>query len=462
MARFDRLETSKLELLDKKKCFLVKGTLTLDDVNKLNDLNKKVVLIFENTKGQNSDVIGYLNPEKIRISIVGGLDYLHKMKYNKSDIIRRTIHTPKETANIMKIFEAIERKVIYSWSDAQKSMYVYKCLCEMMNSFDPNDQPIQNGTDYSNSLTGLLYGRITSEGIALAFNEMMDRLDVECHFQSVGDIHCFNVVKFDGEYHGVDIYWDIRNKKYNNKCGFNYYCREDGNTYYGNKYHDLSDEKEEIRFPVVPVKPEDLQKVLTSVEYTKKEISHEMTKFTNKDGESFDYTYLGESNGYSAFVVRRNDSINYFYISKSEDFTSKLNDDSLDKACSNGHNISEGKLPENIKRFSKYSREDGSNFIICPTGKLVFDDIQEYAILEPQEIDGKKVLKKSIVLSEGDLINSKSNEYRYMVANFLLSKKRLEDRLKNYGGYVGYITDDSMSFIDFKKKEGNSAQKKVA
>ena len=447
MARFDRLDTSKLELLDKKKCFLVKGTLTLDDVNKLNEVNKKIVLIFENTKGQNSDVIGYLNPEKIRISVVGGLDYLHKSKYNNADCIRRTIHTPKNIANIIKIFEAIERKVMYSWSDSQKCMYVYKNLCEMMNSFDTMDKPIQNGEDFSNSLSGLLYRRITCEGISLAFKEMMDRLSVECYFQSVGEDHSFNVVKFDGEYHGMDIYWDIRNKKYNNKCGFNYYCREDGNAFYSNKYHDISNEKEEIRFPVVPIKEEILQSILTSVELNKKEISPEMTKYTNSSGETFEYTYLGESNGFSAFVVRQDDFINYFYISKNEEFVDKLTNENLSKACYNGHNLSDRPLPEDIKKFSRYIRKDGSNFTLCPTGKELFDGIKEYTMLEPKEIDGKKVLRKSIILSNSDLVNVKANDVRNVIANYLLSSDRLEDRLKNYGGYVGFVTSESAKYL---------------
>ena len=214
MARFDKVDCSKLELLNKKNCFLIKGTLTLDDVDKLNSINRKIVLILQNTYGQNSDVIGSLNPEQIRISVVGGYDYLTKKKYNTKDYIRRTIHMPRDLANVMRIFESIEKRIMFSWTDMQKCMFAYKTLCEMLDSFDPYDNIVQNGVDYLDSLTGLLYECVRSEGAALAFKELMDRIGLECNLQSIDGVHSFNVVKLSGKYHGVDLFWDINNKSH--------------------------------------------------------------------------------------------------------------------------------------------------------------------------------------------------------------------------------------------------------
>ena len=119
----------------------------------------------------------------------------------------------------------------------------------------------------------------------------------------------------------------------------------------------------------------------------------------------------------------------------------------MSKACYNGHNLSDRPLPEDIKKFSRYIRKDGSNFILCPTGKELFDGIKEYTMLEPKEIDGKKVLRKSIILSNSDLVNVKANDVRNVIANYLLSSDRLEDRLKNYGGYVGFVTSESAKYL---------------
>ena len=448
MARFDKVDCSKLELLNKKNCFLIKGTLTLDDVDKLNSINRKIVLILQNTYGQNSDVIGSLNPEQIRISVVGGYDYLTKKKYNTKDYIRRTIHMPRDLANVMRIFESIEKRIMFSWTDMQKCMFAYKALCEMLDSFDPYDNIVQNGVDYLDSLTGLLYECVRSEGAALAFKELMDRIGLECNLQSIDGVHSFNVVKLSGKYHGVDLFWDINNKSHNNKCSFKYFGYEDGAGFYDNKYHDITNDAEEIRFPVVPANREEMGSALSIIQVSKKEVSSEMTMFTNIQRETFYYSYLGECKGFSIFIVRQNEFINYFYISKNEDFTSKLSSANLSKACFNNHNLSAEELPSDIKKFSRYIRKDGSNFILYPTGKTVFTDVREYALLEPFKKDGKLVLKKSTILSKNDLITNKSKQFRELVSDYQLSKDRLDDRLKNYGGYIGFLSNDSINYIE--------------
>ncbi len=459
MARFDRVDTSKIELLNRKKCFLVRGTLTLDDVNNLNGLKRKVVLLFENTKGQSSDVIGYLNPDVIRLSIIGGLDYLHKSKFNNKDYVRRTIHNPKDIANIMKSIEMVERKVMFSWTESQKCMFVYKTLCESLKGVTNREKKVQNGVNYLDSLMCLLYGESSCEGASLTFKEFMDRFGIECNYQLLDNVHAFNTVKLDGEYHGVDLYWDMLNKDEKNKCGFNYFAREDGNTFYSNKYHDLSNDKDEIRYPVVAISDEQLQSDLTMLSSNRKEFSHEMSRFTNAQGEVFDYTYLGESGGFSAFIVRNDDNINYFYIEKNDDITAKLDNKTLSEACFNKHNLSATELPRDIKRFSRFIREDGTNFIVCPTGKIVDDRIVEYTMLEPQEIDGKKVLRKSIILTECDLIFNKNPDFRSIVANHLLSVQRLDSRIKNYGGYVGFVKDDTKKLFERKEEKEYNMQK---
>lgn len=453
MARFDKLDTSNIELLNKKKCFLVKGTLTLDDVNKLNGLTRKIVLVLDNTKGQSSDVISYLRPDIVRICVVGGLDFFHKQKYNNEEFVRRTIYTPKNIANIMKVFEGIERKIMYSWTDSQKCMYVYKTLCEMFNPTDGMEFEIQNGSNIISSLNSLLYGRCDDEGLSLAYKEAMDRLGIECHYQSIDGIHSFNAVKFDGQYHTLDLYWDIKNRNDFNKCGFNYFCREDGNKFYSNKYHDLSSEKDEVRYPSVSITDQKLQEDLTTITTNKKEFSHEMTKYTNSLGENFDYTCLGESAGLYVYIVRQNDNINYFYADKNANIEELLSNDNLSAACYKDHNLSSQTLPLDVKRFSRYIREDGTNFVVCPTGRVVMDNIFEYSLLEPLEVDGKKVLKKTIVLTENNLIDETSNGFRQLLSNYLLSKKRIEERVVNFNGYMGFATYNTRSLFEREKYE---------
>ena len=140
------------------------------------------------------------------------------------------------------------------------------------------------------------------------------------------------------------------------------------------------------------------------------------------------------------------DYINYFYLDKGIEIESVLENDTLGIACaSHGHNITGSKMSSDVKRFSRYMREDGSNFIICYADGETIGDIKSYILIEPYNLDGKKVLIRSKIYSENDLVDLKQSKYKDVIANQLLSKHRLKRRIDNYGGYVGYIDDAMIS-----------------
>jgi hypothetical protein len=441
MARFDRINTSKYELLNGYECYLVKGTLSLDDAAKLNKINRKIVLIFENTKGQNSGVIASLNPSNIKISIYGGLDYLHKDKYNTREYIERTFYTPGNLSNIIKTFESIKRKIPYSWNETQKCMYVYKTLVEKMHYQRGYESDYENGIDVARTLNGVLANRAVCSGFALIFKETMDRLGIECYYQNQSHSHSWNAVKLDGETYLLDLTWDVTNKQESQHCGFAYFCRQDSNSFYSHKYHDLSSEKEEIRFASKGMSDEELlenyKKIVKSTAIYSKELQH----YTNAKNQEFDYMSIGENKGFRVYIIRKGDDIDYYYIDKDADIR-KVMDDELLSNVNNlyDHNISRGPLPEGIKRFRKYTREDGSVFLLHKTDTEVKGNVNEYILIEPSYRDGKKVLKRSTILSESNLMDINDRKTEYLVANGLLSKERLERKVKHFNGYVGYVT----------------------
>ena len=49
--------------------------------------------------------------------------------------------------------------------------------------------------------------------------------------------------------------------------------------------------------------------------------THEMKHYSNPNGDSYNYIYLGESAGLDIYVAERNNSINYFYTDKNDDFS---------------------------------------------------------------------------------------------------------------------------------------------
>lgn len=439
MARFEKVDLSKTPILRDYECYIVRGTLTLEDVSKLNSINRTIALIFENTKGQNSGTIASLNPYKIKISVTGGLDYLHKDKYKDEEYIERTFYTPKNLGNIIKVFESIERKITYSWTESQKCMFVYKTLCERMHYQRDDEGTYENGVDVARTLNGLIANRSVCSGFALIFKEAMDRLGIECYYQNMSHHHSWNAVKLDGEYHLLDLTWDVSNKK-NNKCGFYYFCRQNGKEFYQDKHHNLSGEKEEILIPASAKSDLALSYDLRAVNSSSVVYSHEMNHYVNSKGQEFYYICLGEKGGFLNYLIRRANKLNYFYIEKGSDIRSALNDEMLSLANRNyHHNISRTALPPNVTRFTNLNRNDGSGLVIYKTNARLEGGVNEYIVIEPTTVNGKYVLRRSRILSEMDLLHYKDGMVKSRVANGLLSKERLRRKIEYFNGYVGYV-----------------------
>ena len=438
MARFTEIKPPSNILLSSKRCFLVNGQISFEDVRKLNALDSEIYLILNNTKGQNSEIVSLIDGKKAKFCVLGGLDYLNKRKYLGDVYIERTIINPRNLGNIIKIFESIERKIDYSWTESQKCMYVYKILCEAM---------FYNEGSISRSLNGLLYNRAVCSGFALIFKEMMDRIGIECLYQNVPSSHSWNAVKLDGSYYLLDLTWDVCNKTKDGKCSFNYFCTQDSKSFYKDPYHNITNESEEIIVPAKAKTKKQIQDDLEMISRPKHLYTHEMKHYANSNGENFDYIYMGESAGLDIYVVRKDENINYFYVDKKDNFKKYLNNYDLSVACSYyKHNLSKKDLPDNVKHLSRYTRDDGSNFILCQTNKKLNGGVKEYFLIEPSTINGRKVLKRCSIISENDLINNKDATFKHNVANHLLSQDRVDRKVNHYNGYVGFVSGNTVYY----------------
>ena len=445
MARIEKIKLFKDSYLETRSCYLVSGYLTLDDVNNLNETKEPIFLIMENTIGQNSNIIGYLDSKMIDISVVGGLDYVNKSKYELDSDVMRTIYSPQDLCNIIKVFEEIERNINSSWKDIEKCLYVYKCIVEGMN-YVKSDSEIENELIYSSNLNGLLFRQADDVGLSIIFKEAMDRLGIECYYQCVKDVHSWNVLNLDGKYRVVDICWEVCNKTIDGACNYRYFCRLDGSKFYDNKYHDISNDQEEIHFPAIPLDDDVLISCLEHVLNSKYMISGNMIYYKNKKNEEFYYFLLGESHGHLVYVIRYKDFINYFYLDKDIDIKTVLDNKKLSIACSKySHNITGGVISKSVKRFSRYMREDGSNFLVCYSSAKAVGSIKGYIVIEPYTIGDKKVLIRSKISSENNLVDLKNSDFKKVIANELLSRRRLKRRIDNYNGYVGYIDEKAFN-----------------
>lgn len=205
--------------VDKNKYKLV-GTLTEEDINRINSLKNRTTLILDNTVGLSSDLISKIGSDRVVLSIKGGLDYDTKEKYKAQKYVDRTFVSPSGLKNIIKYFEYNENLIDPNWNEFEKAMFLYNALVVDME-YAENYEKIQSVGTTERSLNGVLYGKLVCAGFAQVYKEMLDRVGIKNYYQNQKDVHAFNVIEIDGKKYGVDVTWDNNDKKNNNgKCGF--------------------------------------------------------------------------------------------------------------------------------------------------------------------------------------------------------------------------------------------------
>lgn len=205
--------------IDKNKYKIV-GTLTEEDINKINAFKNRTTLILDNTVGLSSELVSKIVSDRVFFSIKGGLDYDAKEKYKEQKYIDRTFLSPSGLEKIIKYFEYNEQMLNPDWNEFEKAMFLYNALVVDME-YSEDYEKIQSQGTTERSLNGILYGKLVCAGFAQVYKEMLDRVGIKNYYQNQKDVHAFNVIEIDGKKYGVDITWDNNDKKNNNgRCGF--------------------------------------------------------------------------------------------------------------------------------------------------------------------------------------------------------------------------------------------------
>lgn len=444
MAKFIRLDKTKIDYLspnyifnssDKKafEFYLVEGRITEEDVKKINRLNSYTILILKNTKEQDSQIIRKIISPNVKFSIVGGLDYINKRKFNDSHYILRTLHYPHILAKIIEYFEKIEKGIRYTWTDIQKCMYIYKTLTELLHYKYDCENDYENGRDVVRSLEGVLYGKLVCSGFALVFKEAMDRVGIPCIYQNRINHHSWNIVKLNGKNVGVELTWDCYNKGKNNTCQFAYFGRD--SHFYEDKHHDISCEIEEQRYTLSTITESELSKdmsIITNLTNVRKEI---MLQTTDISSVNVYYILYSMDSRYNIYLVQYNNKNNFVILENSKDIQTELKKKSINKLII--ETLQNPKYLEFQKDKQLYRRKDGSEFFI-KDNKVSKNGVNDYYYFDILEKDGKRILRRAVILSEMDLIHTSSLETD-MIANNLLGKDRLGRKINYYHGYVGYF-----------------------
>lgn len=453
MARFELVDKKNINHFRGSEFYVVRGSITNEDVQKINKVVNDVVLIFENTKGQNSEIIKGINSPNVKLSIMGGVDYLKKQKYNNVSQINATIYKPSEMSAIIKKFEELERGIEYTWTPLEKAMYVYKKIVEAMHYEVIYDYDERDRVNPSRNLRCLFYTGAVCRGFALLYKEAMDRLGIECIYQNKSKAHCWNALRINGDYYLLDLTWDVCKKK-DNVCTFSFFGKEKSDTFYKKEPHDISDEIYELSLPATTIDEKTLDENLEVISKQKYTYSGIMTHYKNDKGEEFDYYMFKDFGLHKLYIVEYGGKIDYFYCRRDDDIRKYLDNKYLNIVnLSYNHNVNREDIEYLKGRIMSYERDDKSSFIVLKGNKTYGNSIKEYCIIETCNVNNEKRLRRVTILSENDL-TEKSDNYKYdnYIANWLLGKKRLNKKVEQFNGYVGYIKNRDKVYNIFYDK----------
>ena len=434
--------------------YKVTGEITLEDVKKLNTLTTETILVIDNTKNQNSEIIKKITSPNIKFSVMGGLDYLNKNKYNDIDYVERTFIKPFALAKIIEYFESIERKIRYGWTDLEKCMFVYMTLAEKLHYKYKTEKDRENGIDVVRSLHGLLYGRLVCSGFALVFKEAMDRIGIKCIYQNKPGHHSWNILSINGKNYAIDLTWDCDSKKEDNKCRFIYFGRD--KDFYSNKHHDISDSKEEIKYNLDVVDYDELNKSYSNILNNGNIKKAQLNKLIDKNGNEIHYKKINENNNDITYIVMYNNNLNVIHTT-SKDINVLTKTNIINAVLYNNGFIDNKKELKN--KFVSYIRNDNSKFLITYNKRI--NNINEYYYFDYIKENDIYTLRRGVILSEMDLVNVDYNK-KEAIANILLSPDRLKRKINNYNGYVGYLNSNNELYYDmnFERKELNIQNRK--
>lgn len=402
--------------------------------------NSEIIVEIENTKGQDSDLIKKLSKD-ITISILGGLNYEKKDKYNEERYRNRTFYTPRQVSNIIKTFENIERKIDPTWSQLEKAMYVYKVFVENLN-YNNNEREVDGKGEFNNrNLLVLKTRKGVCAGFGLVYKEAMDRLGIPCDYQNKARDHVWNVLKIDDKYIPIDLTYDISAKEANQdgKCHFKHFGTNQD--FYSDKHHNIYDDQDETMYEITTIPEEVLrdsyQKIITN-RIHKAPIKEQVL---NNQKVKYAMEQLGDK-VICLYGVDNNINLNYY------DENNHL------KTFSNSminHNDDDITLP----KYRVFKRNDNTTFCI------VKDESKEGSYLYCDFDNKENVYRSYKIYSESDLINPKTRSEEITIANNLLGENRLLRKVEHFNGYVGFVKDDRMFYDkDFEKEELNIVNRK--
>ncbi len=419
------------------------------------------------------------------------------------------IYTRNETIKILEQMEKIESGINKNWSDIQKIIYIYDRLKTGI-MYDPKYE--QKASSEIRSLRGLITRQTVCAGYAVIFKEFMDRHNIECEYARGGvksqetSGHAWNIVTIDGKKYPIDLTWDnttFRSGKYNS---FDWLCQDVKK--FSRCHHPAPGEKtQDYEHTLSQLDPQ-LIKMLLSQTGANRSRNYKNTTYygKRKDGTKFIVAQIGNNTFDGTNYYR------YYYVNITKDGKRELPlilysetnvTDLINRQRFNEHiplnfentlvnilfspeNIADslaqrtyyiGKASKNtinedlnenldlvtsVKEIDKpqekqkmfiyptrrYKRSDGSVFIaqrmLNKPYKICGVDVMHYDIFELVKEGSNEVLKRNTIYTERNFFNDNRQD---MVDEYL-SRERLDRKVGESGGYIGYYDANGYRVVD--------------
>lgn len=431
------------------------------------------------------------------------------------------IYTKNETIKILEEIEKIESGLNRNWSDIQKLLYVYDRLKTGI-MYDPKFE--HKPSNETRSLRGLITKQTVCAGYAMILKEFMDRNGINCEYveghtkidnngQRTGG-HAWNIINIDGKKYPIDLTWDNTTFRSGKSNSFDWLGKSI--SAFSRCHHPAPGEKtQDYKHTLSQIDPEIVKKIYSQIGVGRARDYRSTTYYgTRKDGSRFIAAQIGDT------TINNTRYYRYYYVDISEDgkkqlplilysntnVTNLVNcknfgkpipsnyEEAVDNILFSRENIADsiaketyyiGKVrkPEVGNKFelvSSYQEihkpKEKTNLFVYPTKRFIrsdgsvfiaqqmFDtphkvngiDVMKFDIFEMVNENGKEVLKKNSVFTERNFFK----DTRQSMVDDYLSRKRLDRKVDEAGGYIGYYDEngirtynpDLVKFFETSKK----------
>ncbi len=431
------------------------------------------------------------------------------------------VYSKNETIKIIEEIERIESGLNRNWSDIQKLLYIYDRLKTGI-MYDPKFE--YKLSSEIRSLRGLITKQTVCAGYAMILKEFMDRNSINCEYveghtkidsngQRNGG-HAWNIINIDGKKYPIDLTWDNTTFRSGKSSSFDWFG-QDISTFSRNHHPAPGEKTQDYKHTLSQFDPQLVKQIYSQMGVGRARDYRSTTYYgTRKDDSRFIVAQIGDNTINNVTYYR------YYYVEISKDGKKQLPlilysdtnvthlvdcknfgkpippnyEETVDNILFSRENIADSiekktyyigevrkrgvgnklKLVTSSQEIAKpeekrnlfvyptksFTRSDGSVFIAQQMFKTPHKangiDVMKYDIFEMVNENGEEILKRNTVFTERDFFK----DTRQSMVDDYLSRKRLDRKVGEAGGYIGYYdangirtyNPDLVKFFETSKK----------